>query len=154
MISRKPTHPGKVLFEDVIKPLGLRMTEAARDLGVTRKKNGYFRRARGKTIVDTQSRTDVQAYRKANILIAVPECKSLYYRGFSYVRDVKVAVFRGAHTSLIRALYYRINIIYLIIMIFEGVKWLRNQSALLLMKTWRRNWLRLPRKLIERKATM
>jgi addiction module HigA family antidote len=34
---RKPTHPGRVLLEDVIKPLGLTVTEAARRLGVTRK---------------------------------------------------------------------------------------------------------------------
>jgi addiction module HigA family antidote len=38
MISRrKPTHPGEVLLEDVIKPLGLTITEAAKDLGVNRK---------------------------------------------------------------------------------------------------------------------
>ena len=34
---RKPTHPGEVLREDVIKPLGLSVTEAAKHLGVTRK---------------------------------------------------------------------------------------------------------------------
>ncbi len=34
---RKPTHPGEILREDVIKPLGLTITEAARRLGVTRK---------------------------------------------------------------------------------------------------------------------
>jgi addiction module HigA family antidote len=34
---RKPTHPGKILREDVIKPLGLTVTEAAKHLGVTRK---------------------------------------------------------------------------------------------------------------------
>jgi len=34
---RKPTHPGEVLREDVIKPLGLTVTETARHLGVTRK---------------------------------------------------------------------------------------------------------------------
>lgn len=34
---RKPTHPGEVLLEDVIKPLGLTITEAAERLGVTRK---------------------------------------------------------------------------------------------------------------------
>lgn len=34
---RKPTHPGEVLREDVINPLGLTVTEAARHLGVTRK---------------------------------------------------------------------------------------------------------------------
>lgn len=35
--KRKPTHPGEVLLEDVIKPLGLSITDAARHLGVTRK---------------------------------------------------------------------------------------------------------------------
>jgi len=34
---RKPTHPGEILREDVMKPLGLTVTEAARRLGVTRK---------------------------------------------------------------------------------------------------------------------
>jgi addiction module HigA family antidote len=38
MVSgRKPTHPGEVLREDVIKSLGLTVTEAARRLRVTRK---------------------------------------------------------------------------------------------------------------------
>jgi addiction module HigA family antidote len=35
--KRKPTHPGEVLSEDVIKPLGITVTEAAKRLGVTRK---------------------------------------------------------------------------------------------------------------------
>lgn len=35
--KRKPSHPGEVLREDVIKPLGLTITEAAKRLGVTRK---------------------------------------------------------------------------------------------------------------------
>jgi len=34
---RKPAHPGEILREDVIKPLGLTVTEAADRLGVTRK---------------------------------------------------------------------------------------------------------------------
>ena len=37
MITRKPTHPGEILLEDVIKPLGLTVTEAAKNLGVSRK---------------------------------------------------------------------------------------------------------------------
>ena len=37
MLKRKPTHPGEILREDVIKPLGLTVTEAAKKLGVTRK---------------------------------------------------------------------------------------------------------------------
>ncbi len=35
--KRKPTHPGEILLEDVIKPLGITITEAAKDLGVSRK---------------------------------------------------------------------------------------------------------------------
>lgn len=35
--KRKPTHPGEILREDVIKPLGFTVTEAAKHLGVTRK---------------------------------------------------------------------------------------------------------------------
>ena len=34
---RKPTHPGEVLREDVIKPLGMTVTEASKRLMVTRK---------------------------------------------------------------------------------------------------------------------
>lgn len=37
MRKRRPTHPGEVLLEDVIKPLGITITEAARGLGVSRK---------------------------------------------------------------------------------------------------------------------
>ena len=35
--KRKPTHPGLLLKEDVLIPLGLTITEAANDLGVSRK---------------------------------------------------------------------------------------------------------------------
>ena len=35
--ARKPTHPGAVLYEDVMKPLGLTVTEAARKLRVSRR---------------------------------------------------------------------------------------------------------------------
>ena len=37
MLRRRPTHPGEVLLEDVIKPLGISITEAAQDLGISRK---------------------------------------------------------------------------------------------------------------------
>jgi addiction module HigA family antidote len=35
--KRKPTHPGQVLWADVIEPLGMTVTEAAQRLGVARK---------------------------------------------------------------------------------------------------------------------
>ena len=37
MNRRKPTHPGEIIREDIIKPLGITVTEAAKKLGVTRK---------------------------------------------------------------------------------------------------------------------
>jgi addiction module HigA family antidote len=37
MSARKPTHPGEVLYEDVIKELNISITEAAESLGVSRK---------------------------------------------------------------------------------------------------------------------
>ena len=37
MNTRKPTHPGEVLYEDIIKELHLTITEAAQRLGVSRK---------------------------------------------------------------------------------------------------------------------
>lgn len=37
MTKRKPTHPGEVLLEDVIRPLGITITAAAQKLGVSRK---------------------------------------------------------------------------------------------------------------------
>ncbi len=37
MKTRKPTHPGEVLYEDIIKPLGITITEASYSLGISRK---------------------------------------------------------------------------------------------------------------------
>ena len=41
-MNRKPTHPGSVFLEDVMKPLNLSVTEAARMLGVSRKALSEF----------------------------------------------------------------------------------------------------------------
>ena len=35
--SRKPVHPGNVFLNDVLVPLGITVTEAARIMGITRK---------------------------------------------------------------------------------------------------------------------
>ena len=42
MMKRKPTHPGTVFLEDVMKPLNLTVTEAAKMLGVSRKTLSEF----------------------------------------------------------------------------------------------------------------
>ena len=41
-MKRKPTHPGNVFLEDVLKPLNLSITEAARMLGISRKALSEF----------------------------------------------------------------------------------------------------------------
>lgn len=41
-MTRKPTHPGTVFLEDVMKPLNLTVTETARRLGVSRKALSEF----------------------------------------------------------------------------------------------------------------
>ena len=41
-MTRKPTHPGTVFFEDVMKPLNLSVTDTARMLGVSRKTLSEF----------------------------------------------------------------------------------------------------------------
>jgi len=35
--TRKPVHPGEVFMQDVLTPLGLSVTDAARMMGITRK---------------------------------------------------------------------------------------------------------------------
>jgi addiction module HigA family antidote len=42
MTTRKPTHPGEVFLEDIIRPLGITITEAAQKLGVSRKTLSEF----------------------------------------------------------------------------------------------------------------
>ncbi|MDA3941403.1 MAG: HigA family addiction module antitoxin [Spirochaetia bacterium] len=42
MKKRKPVHPGVLLKEDVLIPLGLTITKAANDLGVSRKTLSEF----------------------------------------------------------------------------------------------------------------
>ncbi|MBF0452639.1 MAG: helix-turn-helix domain-containing protein, partial [Candidatus Magnetomorum sp.] len=37
MITRKPTHPGEFIKEDIIKELGLSQKQLAKALGVSRK---------------------------------------------------------------------------------------------------------------------
>ena len=41
-INRKPTHPGTVFYEDVMKPLHMSVTRAAELLGVSRKTLSEF----------------------------------------------------------------------------------------------------------------
>ena len=41
-MTRKPTHPGKIFLEDVMKPLNMSVTDAAKMIGVSRKALSEF----------------------------------------------------------------------------------------------------------------
>ncbi len=41
-MTRRPTHPGVVFLENVMKPLGLTITDAAKMLGISRKTLSEF----------------------------------------------------------------------------------------------------------------
>ena len=41
-MSRKPSHPGIIFLEDIMKPLNLSVTETARMLGISRKTLSEF----------------------------------------------------------------------------------------------------------------
>ena len=41
-MKRKPTHPGNVFLEDVLRPLNISITEAAKMLGISRKALSEF----------------------------------------------------------------------------------------------------------------
>ena len=41
-MTRRPTHPGQVFLEDVMKPLNMTVTDTARMLGVSRKALSEF----------------------------------------------------------------------------------------------------------------
>jgi len=51
-MTRKPTHPGEVLREDVLDELGITVTRAAECLGVTRKALSEFINGRSRLSMD------------------------------------------------------------------------------------------------------
>jgi len=57
--ERKPTHPGAVLREDVLKPLGLTVTKAAKLLGISRKCLSEFLNEKSSLSVDMAYRISV-----------------------------------------------------------------------------------------------
>jgi addiction module HigA family antidote len=51
-MKRKPTHPGKIIKEDYLKPLSLTITEMATTLGVSRKTLSKILNERGTVTPD------------------------------------------------------------------------------------------------------
>jgi len=51
-MERKPTHPGKIIREDYLRPLGLTINELASGLGVSRKTSSKILNGRGAVTPD------------------------------------------------------------------------------------------------------
>jgi len=58
-MMHNPAHPGEILREDVVKPLGLSITEAAQRLGVSRKTLSKITNGRGAITADTALRLEM-----------------------------------------------------------------------------------------------
>jgi len=85
--KRKPTHPGEVLFEDIIKPLGLSVADAADNLGVNRKT--VYELISGKT-----SLSPAMAYRIAQATNTSPE---------SWLNmQMKLDLWKVSHSSILK----------------------------------------------------
>ena len=55
-MKRKPTHPGKIIQEDYLKPLSITITEMAATLGISRKTLSKIINERGAIIPDMSLR--------------------------------------------------------------------------------------------------
>ena len=55
-MTRKPTHPGIVFYEDYMKPMGISFTEAAHLLGVSRLELSEFIKGKASLSVDMAMR--------------------------------------------------------------------------------------------------
>lgn len=66
MMKRKPTHPGIILEEDYIKPLGMNLQELSDNLGISRKTLQKIRAGRG-------SVTPEMALRLSKLFSTTPE---------------------------------------------------------------------------------
>ena len=78
-MTRKPTHPGNVFLEDVMKPLNLSVTEAAKMLGVTRKTLSEFVNEKSSLSVEMALRIAKATNTSAESWMNMQQKLSLYY---------------------------------------------------------------------------
>ena len=78
-MTRKPTHPGNVFLEDVMKPLNLSITEAAKMLGVTRKTLSEFVNEKSSLSVEMALRIAKATNTSAESWMNMQQKLALYY---------------------------------------------------------------------------
>lgn len=76
--SRKPTHPGVVLLEDVIKPLDLSITKSAQLLGVSRKVLSNFVKGKSSLSADMALRISIATGTSAESWMKMQQKYSLW----------------------------------------------------------------------------
>jgi addiction module HigA family antidote len=68
---KNPPHPGEIIREEVIRPLGLSVTEAARALGVTRQALSALLNERGNLSPEMALRIEVAFGPKADVMMGI-----------------------------------------------------------------------------------
>ncbi len=68
---KNPPHPGEIIREEVIRPLGLSVTAAAAALGVTRQALSAFLNERSDLSPETALRIEVAFGPKAEVMMAI-----------------------------------------------------------------------------------
>jgi addiction module HigA family antidote len=66
-----PPHPGEIVREEVIRPLGLTVTEAAKALGVTRQALSAFLNQRSDLSPEMALRIEIALGPKADVMIGI-----------------------------------------------------------------------------------
>jgi antitoxin HigA-1 len=68
---KDPPHPGEIIREEVIRPLGLSVVEAARALGVTRQALSAFLNARSDLSPEMALRIEAAFGPKADVMMGI-----------------------------------------------------------------------------------
>jgi len=66
-----PPHPGEIIREEVIRPLGLSVTETARSLGVTRQALSAFLNERSDLSPEMALRIEIALGPKADVMMGI-----------------------------------------------------------------------------------
>lgn len=77
-ITRKPTHPGTVFLEDVMKPLNLSVTRTAQLLGVSRKVLSNFVKGKSSLSADMALRISIATGTSAESWMKMQQKYSLW----------------------------------------------------------------------------
>ena len=78
-MKRKPTHPGRIFREEVIEPLGVTITDAAENLGVSRKALSEFVNEKASLSPDMAVRISMATGSSADVWLKLQLKLDLWY---------------------------------------------------------------------------